>query len=174
MMDPHVPILLIGYRGTGKSTVAKLLAARLGRDAVDADDEIERRAGQSIAAIFAEQGEVAFRDLETNVVDELSGRRRVVISLGGGAVLRAANRAAIRGGGQVVWLTARVDTIEARIAADATTALRRPDLTAAGGRAEIERLLAEREPMYRECATLIVATDEKTAEKVADEILAQL
>jgi shikimate kinase len=174
MMDPHAPIFLIGYRGTGKSTVAKLLAERLKLDSIDADDEIEIRAGKTIAAIFTEQGEGVFRDLEANVLAGLCRRQRVVISLGGGAVLRAENRAAIRGAGRVVWLTARVDTIEARIAADASTVHRRPNLTAAGGRVEIETLLAEREPKYRECATLVVATDGKTPAQVAEEILDQL
>ena len=174
MMDPHAPIFLIGYRGTGKSTVARLLAAELKWDTVDADVEIERLAKKTIAAIFAEQGEPAFRDLEAGVVAELAGRQRVVIALGGGAVLRTDNRAAIRGAGPVVWLKAAVDTIESRIAADATTAQRRPNLTATGGRAEIETLLAEREPKYRECATLVVATDGKTCAEVANEILDQL
>jgi shikimate kinase len=174
MTDPHTPIFLIGYRGTGKSTIAALLAARLGRDAIDSDDEIERRAGKSIAAIFAEDGEPAFRDLEAAVVAELAARQDVLISLGGGAVLRAENRVVIRGAGRVVWLTAAVETIESRLAADAATARRRPNLTATGGRAEIETLLAERAPKYRECATLVVATDGKTPEEVADEIMARL
>jgi shikimate kinase len=98
----------------------------------------------------------------------------VVIALGGGAVLRMENRAAILGAGPVVWLKASVDTIESRIAADATTTHRRPNLTSAGGRTEIETLLAEREPMYRECATLVVATDGKTHSEVVKEILDQL
>jgi shikimate kinase len=174
MTDPHAPIFLIGYRGTGKSTVAALFAERRGWQSVDADDEIERRAGKSISAIFAEEGEPAFRDLEAQVVAELAQRRSLVIALGGGAVLRAENRAAIRGARAVVWLTAAVNTIESRLAADESTSQRRPNLTAAGGRVEIEQLLAEREPTYRECATLIVATDGKTSAEVANDIFAQL
>jgi shikimate kinase len=174
MMDPHAPIFLIGYRGSGKSTVARLLAAELKWDFVDADDEIECQTKKSIAAIFAEHGEPTFRDLEASIVAELAGRRRVVIALGGGAVLRAENRIAICCAGRVVWLKAGVDTIESRIAADATTTQRRPNLTATGGRAEIETLLAEREPKYLECATLVVATDGKTSGEVVTEILDQL
>src|SRR4030042_1459888 len=79
-------LTLIGYRGTGKTTVARLLAERLGWDWIDADDEIERRAGKSIAAIFADDGEPAFRDLEASVVAELSRWRRSIVALGGGAV----------------------------------------------------------------------------------------
>src|SRR5438128_2572326 len=167
-------LALIGYRGTGKSTVARLLAERLGWQSVDADHEIERRAGKSIAAIFADEGEPAFRDLETRVVVDFAQLRSAVVALGGGAMLRAENRVAIRGVGSVVWLTASADTIESRLAADERTAQRRPNLTAAGGRAEIEQLLASREPTYRECATLIVATDGKTSADVANEIFALL
>jgi len=174
MMELDAPIFLIGYRGTGKSTVACLVADRLKWNSIDADDEIERRTGKSIADIFALQGEAAFRAVEASVVAELAERQNTVIALGGGAVLFAENRAVIRGKGPVIWLTASVDTIESRIVADASTAQRRPNLTAAGGRAEIEALLAAREPQYRECATLVVATDGKTSAKVADEILDQL
>jgi shikimate kinase len=174
MMEQDASIFLVGYRGTGKSTVARLVAGRLAWDSIDADDEIERHADKSIADIFAEQGEPAFRSIEASVIAKLAARRRVVIALGGGAVLLAENRSAIRGKGPVIWLTASVDTIESRIAADATTPHRRPNLTASGGRAEIEALLAQREPRYRECATLIVATDGKTSAEVADEILGKL
>ena len=93
-------------------------------------------------AIFAEEGEAAFRDLEASAVAALSRKRRVVVALGGGAVLREENRRAICGAGPVVWLTAGVDTILERLAADAATASRRPTLTTAGGRAEVEELLA--------------------------------
>jgi shikimate kinase len=174
MIDTEAPIFLIGYRGTGKSSVARHLAERLGYDSVDADAEIERRAGKSIAAIFAEDGEAAFRDLESQLVAELTGLRRTVIALGGGAVLRESNRNAIRAAGPVVWLTAAVDVIAARLAADPTTAGRRPNLTKTGGRAEVEALLADREPIYRQCATFVVNTDRKTCAQVADEIAAGL
>jgi shikimate kinase len=168
------PIFLIGYRGTGKTSVARELAARLGIDWVDADDVVERDAGKNIAVIFAEGGEPAFRDWEAWAVAALSRRRRAVIALGGGAVLREENRRAISGMGPVVWLTASVDTILERVAGDSSTANRRPNLTTAGGRAEIESLLAIRTPLYRECATLVVDTENKTAAEVADEIAAGL
>jgi len=167
-------IFLIGYRGTGKSAVAGLLAARLGRDLLDADDEIERRAGKSIAAIFAKDGEPAFRELEAQVVADLCQQTGTVVALGGGAVLRDDNRAAIRAAGPVVWLTASVDTIAARLAADDATTSRRPNLTPAGGRAEIQAVLAERTPLYRACATLVVDTEGKTVDQVVDQIVAQL
>ncbi len=128
------PIFLIGYRGTGKSTVARDLAELLGYNSIDADEEIERRVGKSIASIFAEDGEATFRELESQLVNELTHLRRTVIALGGGAVIREANRNVIRTAGPVVWLTAPVDVIVTRLAADPTTAGRRPNLTKIGGR----------------------------------------
>jgi shikimate kinase len=171
---PPRNIALIGYRGAGKSTVARRLALLLEWEWVDADVEVELRAGKSIAAIFDDDGETAFRDLEAAVVAELCGRDAAVVALGGGAVLREANREAIRSCGAVVWLRASIETIAGRLAADATTAGRRPNLTKSGGRQEIEQLLAEREPIYRACATLEIDTEGKTDGAIAEEILAAL
>jgi shikimate kinase len=168
------PVFLIGYRGTGKSTVARELAGRLGYLSVDADEIIETTAGKSIAAIFSDDGEEIFRDLEASIVARLAQRPKLVAALGGGAVVREVNRRVICAAGPVVWLTASVDTMLARIAADEATARRRPNLTSAGGRGEIESLLAVRTPLYRECATLVVDTEGKTAAEVADEIAVQL
>jgi shikimate kinase len=168
------PIFLIGYRGTGKTSVARELAARLDYDWIDADDLVEQEAGKTIAAIFADEGEGAFRDWEARVVALLSRKRRSVVALGGGAVLRDENRRAICASGPVVWLTASVDTILERVAADSTTASRRPNLTTAGGRAETEFMLATRAPLYRQCATLVVDTEGKTSAEVAEEIAGKL
>jgi shikimate kinase len=167
-------IALIGYRGTGKSTIAQRVAARLGWDWVDADIEVELKAGKSIASIFADDGEAAFRNLETVVVEDLCRRTRIVLALGGGAVCREANRAAIARCGAVVWLQASPATLEIRIAGDSTTWARRPNLTNLGGLQEIERLLAERTPHYRACATLEVDTEDKSPAEITDEILAAL
>jgi shikimate kinase len=172
-MKPN-SVALIGYRGTGKSTVAQQLALRLGWDWVDADVEIELRAGKSIAAIFADAGEAAFRDLESDAVAELCRRERTAIALGGGAVLREENRAAIARCGAIVWLQASVDTLVERQAADATTAARRPNLTNLGVRQEVEQLLAQRTPIYRACATLEVDTEGKSPAEISAEILAGL
>jgi shikimate kinase len=165
------PIALIGYRGTGKSSVAPLLARRLNWDWVDADVEIELHAGKSIAAIFADEGEPHFRHLEANVVAELCSRQNCVLALGGGAVLRETNRVLLQKCQTVVWLQASVDVLAKRIFGDPTTAARRPNLTNHGGRNEIETLLAARQPFYQGCATLKVDTDNKRPSEIADEII---
>ena len=164
-------LLLIGYRGTGKTTVGRLLAARLGWVFVDADDEIEAAAGCSIAEIFAREGEPGFREREARVVAELSRRAKHVISLGGGAVLREDNRSAIRSAAEVVWLTASPETIFSRVRGDATTSARRPNLTTRGGLAEIEELLAMRSPFYEECAKRTIDTEGRSPEEIAALIL---
>jgi len=166
-------IRLIGYRGTGKSAVARLLALRLGWDWVDADVELELRAGKSIAAIFAADGEAAFRDLESAILAELVRQERRVLATGGGVVLRAENRELLRSGAKVVWLKAMPETILRRLSDDWTTAARRPNLTT-GGLDEIRDMLARRTPLYRQCADLEIDTEEKTVAEVAAEILGQL
>lgn len=167
-------IALIGLRGTGKTTVAQLLALRTGWDWVDADVEVELRAGKSIAAIFAEEGEAAFRDLEATVVAELCQRPQTVLALGGGAILREESRNCLTGCQAVVWLKASPEILAERLETDATTSERRPNLTNHGGRTEIEVLLAQREAIYRTCATLEVDTEEKQPAEIADEIFAAL
>jgi shikimate kinase len=167
-------IALIGYRGTGKTTIAQLLALRLGYDWVDADAQVESTVGMSIAEFFAKSGEKAFRDVEAQVVEELCGRARTVLALGGGAVLREESRQQLADCGAVVWLKAEAATIENRIAADPTTGGRRPNLTNHGGRTEIEALLDQREPIYRACATLQVDTEDRAPAEIADEIVAAL
>ena len=171
---PQTTLALIGYRGTGKTTVARLLAGKLAYDWVDADVEVEFRAGKSIATIFEESGEQAFRDLESAVVADLCQRERTVLALGGGAILREENREQIAKCGNVVWLQASAEAIGERILGDPTTAQRRPNLTNRGGRTEIEQMLAQREPIYRACATLEVDTEDKDPAEIADEIVAAI
>jgi shikimate kinase len=167
-------LILIGYRATGKTTLARRLAGRLGWSWIDADVEIERRAGKSIARIFAEGGEPAFRQLEAEVIADVCRQDRLVLAAGGGAPLRPENRQAMRGCGQVVWLTASPATILARMSADATTADRRPSLTGRDPLDEILELLARRDPIYRELAHLVVDTEGKTPEQLTEEILGLL
>jgi len=172
--SPSPPLIfLIGYRGSGKSCVARIVAERLGWDWVDADTVLEANAGKSIRRIFAEEGEPGFRDRETATLREVCQRQRHVIATGGGVVLREDNRKLLREGGLIVWLIGNAATLWQRIQADATTAERRPNL-AAGGLAEVEELLRVREPLYRECAHLSVDTEGRSPEQVADAILIQI
>lgn len=167
-------ITLIGSRGTGKSTVAPGLASRLGWDWVDADRELERRAGRSIREIFAAEGEPAFRTLERQVLVDLLQRSRLVLAAGGGAILNPDTRKEFPQAGPVIWLQASAETLAARLSADPTTSSQRPALTSAGGLEEIRLLLQQREPFYREAATLEVSTEHRAAESIVDEILAKL
>ena len=167
-------LILIGYRATGKTTLARLLAERLACDWIDADVEIERRAGKSIARMFAEDGEPAFRDLEARVIADLCRRTDLVLAAGGGAPLREESRQRMRASGKVAWLKARPETIHQRMTADATTASRRPSLTEYDPVREIVELLDRREPIYRETAHLELDTEGKSPERLADEILERL
>jgi shikimate kinase len=166
-------IFLVGYRGTGKTTVARLLAERLGWNWLDTDAVLEAESGLSIPDIFATGGEAGFRLLETAVLGNLCCLEKHVIATGGGAVLSAVNRVRMRQAGRVVWLVADVDTICARLELDSASGKKRPALTV-GGRAEVEELLRVREPLYRACADLIVETTQRTAAEIVDEIIRTL
>ncbi len=159
-------VTLIGYRGSGKSTIAALLAQRLNWSWIDADTELERRAGKSIREIFRDDGEPCFRRLERNVMHDLLQRDRLVIAAGGGAILDLDTRTELRQSGPVVWLEASCETLAARIAADTSTAARRPTLTTGSPVAEIRTVLAQREPIYRECATQIVSADDRSPDEI--------
>jgi shikimate kinase len=163
-------IFLVGYRGTGKTTVARLLAHHLGWPWVDADDVIERQAGLTIRQIFEAEGEAGFRRREAAVLEELCGLRRHVVATGGGVVLSGDNRRRLKEAGRVVWLTADPETIRRRLERDRSTGERRPVLTV-GGLAEIRELLRAREPLYRAIAHLTVDTARRPPEHVADAIL---
>jgi shikimate kinase len=164
-------IILIGYRCTGKTTVSRLLAERLGWSYADVDDRIEAVAGKTIAEIFVAEGEAGFRDREAAALAELCQRSGCVIATGGGAILREANRQLLRTGGRVAWLTAAPETLWERMNTDPTTAARRPNLTVSGGLDEVRSLIAAREPLYREVAHFAVASDTLSPEAVTDAIL---
>lgn len=165
-------VTLIGYRGTGKSTVAALLACDLGCGWKDADTALESRAGSSIAQLVRERGEPAFRDLESLVLADLLAAVDGVLATGGGVVLRPENRRLLRGtGSPVVWLTAAPDVIRRRLAADPFTATQRPALTGGDPLAEIEAALTAREPLYRECADAVIDVSSVSPREAADRIV---
>lgn len=159
-----VSIVLVGAPGSGKSTVGALLAERLGCEFVDVDAEIEDRTGRTIAEIFADDGEPAFRALEEETTTELLGRGGV-LSLGGGAVLSATTRAALSGH-RVVWLRVSASTAVSRVGLNDA----RP-LLLGNVRGRLIKLLAERAPLYAEVATEQVATDVLSPDAVVDSLL---
>ncbi len=164
-------VVLIGYRGTGKSTVGKIVAARLGRLLVSTDAEIVKVAGQSISEIVEQHGWEHFRDFESKVCQELAGRNGLVIDTGGGAILRSRNVEVLKETGRLFWLTALVSTITERIAHDTE----RPSITGVKSFVdEIQDVLRERTPKYQAAADYVIETDGKPVTQVADEILARL
>jgi shikimate kinase len=166
-------LALVGTRGTGKSTVGRILAERLVRPFLDADVELEEKLGRSIASIFAEDGEACFRDCEERVLRELTASHPgAILATGGGAVLRAANREALRSFGFVVWLRADPVVAAARIEGDGRSPERRPALTPAGTLAELAGVLEARRPLYNLVADAALDTSGQTPQEVAQAILA--
>lgn len=163
-MKPRL-LFLIGYRGAGKTEVARLLAPMLGWSWLDVDAGLEERHGQSIRQIFGADGEAGFRAKESALLQELCGLNDHVIATGGGVILSEENRVALKRGA-VVWLRAPADVLWQRIQTDATTAERRPNL-GQGGLAEIEEMLGVREPLYQMCQDFTVDVAEKSASEVA-------
>lgn len=168
MTSGHV--FLVGFMGSGKSTVARLVAAALGRPCVDLDDSLQVAAGRSPAEIFAEDGEEAFRDLESAELEKLAGSPLSVVACGGGVVLRPENRASLKRMGTVVYLRVTAGEALARIG-DAST---RPLLAGSGGAIAATSLLQARESLYASVADLSVETVGRDAAEVADEIVTRL
>jgi shikimate kinase len=165
-------LVLIGYRGSGKTTIGKVIAERLGRPFWDTDLEIEARSGRSIAAIFAGEGEPSFRDWEERMIAELVGDYpAAVLATGGGAVLREVNRRRIREFGFVAWLQARPEELARRLEADPRSAASRPSLTGERIIDEIVKVLAERSPLYHDMADAIVETEGKSPDRVASTLI---
>ncbi|MBP7746718.1 MAG: shikimate kinase [Phycisphaerae bacterium] len=164
-------VILIGLRGSGKSSVGRALAARLGWEFVDTDERVEAQTRRTIAEIFAQDGEPAFRALETAVIKDVARGTRQVLSVGGGAVLNPENCASLRAAGVCVWLTAPAEELHRRTQADPGTATRRPALTDAAGVGEVRRLLSARQPLYAALADHVVSTEELPLERVVETVL---
>ncbi len=161
-------IVLIGYRGTGKSTVAKIVGQRLGRKVISTDAEIVKEAGQSIPQIVEQFGWDHFRELETQMCRKLHDQTNLVIDTGGGLILKEENAKILKANGTIFWLTAEVPTIVKRISGDT----QRPSLSGTKTFVEeIEEILSERTPKYQAAADHIVSTDRTTPHKIADSIL---
>lgn len=161
-------VVLVGAPGSGKTTVGQLLAERLGVGFVDADHEIERAAGKPISEIFIDDGEPHFRELEHQVIAATLQSHGGVLSLGGGAVLDARTRAALRGH-EVVWLVVSLPDAVSRVGLGHG----RPVL-AMNPRATLKHLLEQRTPLYDEVSTIEVDTTGRGADEIADGLAAFL
>jgi shikimate kinase len=162
-------IILVGPMGVGKTTIGSHLARKLKYDFVDSDTEIEKRTGASISLIFDIEGEEGFRKREAQMISELTERRHIVLSTGGGSVLDETSRQNIRSRGFVVYLKASVDILYERL----KKSRNRPLMETEDKLKVIEDLLAEREPLYLAVADVTIATDGRSAQDVAREIYKQ-
>jgi shikimate kinase len=161
--DRPARVVLVGFMGSGKTSVGRLVARRLGYRFEDMDERIEKRAGRKVAAIFGEDGEEAFREMEREEARALSQLSRAVVATGGGAFVRPDTRALLQKGALTVWLRCDLDTILARIAPGGVRPL-------AGNREIMRTLLAEREPSYR-MAEAAVDASAGTQREVANRIV---
>jgi shikimate dehydrogenase len=163
-------IALIGMMGAGKDSVSKALAAKNGMRIMGTDAEVERVAGMKIRDIFASEGEGGFRKRERGAIESLGGRVPAVINCGGGAVIDAENRKALRRIATVVWLWAGIGTILRRVPKDGS----RPLLNGADAGVRLKEILAQRKGAYCEASDLVVPTDGKKPEEVAERILYEI
>jgi shikimate kinase len=170
-MEQGRNIILIGYRATGKSLIGRKLADRLGCEFLDMDRAIEMRQGRTIREMVAAHGWPYFRALERELLLLLAERRGLVIATGGGVVLQQEAWSCLKASGLVVWLTADRETICKRLGSDARTGEQRPSLTGRPIEAEIEQVLAEREPLYREGADLVVDTCNRQPDEIVGMII---
>jgi shikimate dehydrogenase len=163
-------IVLISMRGSGKTTVGRILARQLGRELVEMDELIARRAGLSIAEIVEKYGWEKFRDIEVEVASEVAERDNIINASGGGVVTREQNVVKLKKNGILVWLKAGVDTLLERLGEDSP----RPLLAGKTQREDMEITLKERKALYHKAADFMVDTENKTAEEVAGDIIKSL
>jgi shikimate kinase / 3-dehydroquinate synthase len=163
-------IFLVGLMGAGKTTIGRLLARKLGKRFVDSDHEIEARTGASIPWIFEIEGEASFRRREADMIRELAGQHGLVLATGGGAVLDAGTRALLAERGTVIYLRAGINSILQRTSHDRN----RPLLQTPNPRGKLEELTAQREPLYREVADLVIDTGRPNVQSMVHAILEQI
>jgi shikimate kinase len=163
-------LVLVGLPGSGKSTVGRQLARRLGLPFTDSDHVIEQRIGCSIRSFFEREGEGAFRDIEQSVIHELTQTADGVLATGGGSVLRRANRERLRSASKVIYLRSTPEEVFRRLRHDAN----RPLLQVADPMERLRALYAERDPLYRETAHFVVETGRPSVPALVNLILKQL
>jgi shikimate kinase len=167
-------LVLIGYRGSGKSTVGRRLADRLKMRFVDTDDLIEERQGNPISDIVKSHGWGHFRKLERDTIEEISKEDHLIIAPGGGAVLDTDNVKALRENGFIIWLKADKQTLLKRMNQDPGTNTRRPTLTGKGTSEELKEVMSLREPMYERASKIQIDTSTLDVEAVVENILTVL
>ena len=161
-------IALIGFMGTGKTVVGKMLAEKLHKEFIELDAEIEKKAGKSIPDIFREGGEIRFRELEIEVTGEITGKKNAVIACGGGIVLNTINIFRLKQECVIVCLTASPEVILKRISGDKNN---RPLLTVADRKKQIKELLDFRRPFYERAAEITIDTSGIDAPGVVKKII---
>jgi shikimate kinase len=159
-------IFLVGFMGAGKSTVGRIVAERMGLPFVDLDEMVEQTAGSTVARMWAESGESAFRAAESAALASLTPVGPSVVACGGGVVLADANRALLKALGHVVYLRVSADEALARVGGGDS----RP-LLAGGGAAVAQRLLEAREALYRAVAAIVIETTGRGPDVVADDVV---
>ncbi len=167
-------VILIGGRGSGKTSVGRELAAHLGWSFIDTDAQIEAASGRTIRDLFEQDGEAFFRRLEAGVIRGIIRHTEQVVSAGGGAVLSAENRNTLRAAGVCIWLAAPAEELYRRIQSDPRTAATRPALTDQAGVDEVRQLLRERGPLYAELAQHVVETAGRSVAQVVADVAALL
>ena len=170
-LPPPMNIVLTGFMGTGKSSVGQEVARRLGRPFVDMDVEIEARAGKPISSIFAQEGEAAFRKLETEAVADVAANDNQVIACGGGVVMNKENVSRLKKNSILICLTASPDVILRRVSADDTV---RPLLAGRNKDQTIRELLATRQPLYQQAADIMIDTSDLDVNGVVEQIIVGL
>lgn len=165
-MSPRGNVILVGPMGAGKTTIGKHLARLFNKQFLDLDHEIESRCGADIPWIFDVEGEQGFRQRETALLGELLKNNNIVLATGGGVVVSADNRRLLSANGYVVYLAVGIEDLYERTRQDT----RRPLLQVADRRKAIERILQERDPLYREVADLVFYSQKQNPAQVAEEL----
>lgn len=159
-------IVFTGFRGTGKSAVGRKIAELTGFIFVDTDDTLEQELGCTVCDYVKQAGWPAFREQERRLLSRLAGVRGAVIATGGGAIMHQTEWQGLRQNSWVIWLRAKAATIRQRLDQDCETATQRPSLTGCDPLAEIESVLATREPLYRAGSDVSIETDDRTQEEI--------
>ncbi len=162
-------LILIGYRGTGKSSVAGILGEKLGKKVISVDEEIVKKIGMTISAFVEKNGWEKFRTVETNVLKNAITKKKVIIDCGGGIIEKDENFPLLKKG-KVIWCTADVETIVQRI----KDSKDRPSLTGKSFTEEVEEVLERRNPKYRRAADIIIKTDHLSVQQQSREIIKKI